>query len=349
MFWKDKKVLVAGGTGLVGRQLVPLLVEAGASVYVASLDEAYPKEWEDKGYGVVRHKHDLCGTGACKIVCEQKDFVFNLTGTKGSPKTAKERPADFFFGPILCSLNLMEAARRAGVGWFLQTSSIGAYGQTGTFLSPGKVGGVDVTSLFGPFREEDLFASRPSPNDYYPGWAKRVGEMAAEALKIQYGWDRVSVVRPASVYGPHDNFDPETAMVVPALIARAFKENPLKVWGDGTAVRDFVHARDVARGMMTAVEKKETRPVNLGSGTGTTVKDLVSLIVGAVYPGATRVVDWDTSKPTGDPYRVLDISRARELGWEPQISLGEGIAETVKWYAENKGKPSGRYDVFAGK
>ena len=112
---------------------------------------------------------------------------------------------------------------------------------------------------------EDL----PSENDKFPGWAKRVGELQAEAYAIEYGWKKVSIVRPANIYGPYDNFDPANSMVVPSLIRRALAgEDPLTVWGDGSPIRDFIHAEDVARGMMLAVEKGVTEPINLGSGTG---------------------------------------------------------------------------------
>ena len=132
----------------------------------------------------------------------------------------------------------MEAARRCGVDRFLYTSSIGVY-------SPSEI-----------FHEDDVWNTFPSPNDRFAGWAKRMGELQAEAYAIEYGWERISIVRPANVYGPFDNFDPGSAMVIPSLINRATSgENPLLVWGDGSQIRDFVHADDVARGMLVVVEK----------------------------------------------------------------------------------------------
>src|SRR5262249_46693450 len=153
--------------------------------------------------------------------------------------------------------------------------------------------------------------------DRFAGWAKRMGELQADAYRIQYGWDKISIVRPANVYGPYDNFDPANAMVVPSLIARAVGgERPLTVWGDGTPIRDFIHARDAARGMMIVVEQGFNRPVNLGSGDGVRIKDVAETVA--------RLMDielvWDTGKPAGDAKRVLSSKRARALGFRPEIS-----------------------------
>jgi GDP-L-fucose synthase len=147
------------------------------------------------------------------------------------------------------------------------------------------------------------------------------------------------------VYGPYDNFDPEGGMVVPSLIRRAVDgERPLTVWGDGTPVRDFIHARDVARGMLIVMEKGLGRPVNLGSGTGTPIRRLVEVVVAAL--GEPCQVVWDTSKPAGDRMRVLDVQRAREIGFSPEISIEDGIAETMAWYRAHRAGLPKRYDVF---
>jgi GDP-L-fucose synthase len=162
--------------------------------------------------------------------------------------------------------------------------------------------------------------------------------MQAEAYKIEYGWDCVSIVRPANVYGPHDSFSDESAMVIPSLIKRVVGgENPLRAWGDGSPIRDFIHARDVARGMMIMVEKQVREPVNLGSGVGVTIKELAETI-------SPNVV-WDTSKPNGDKKRLMDTKRAESYGFKPEISLKDGIAETMAWYREHRGD-SGRYSPF---
>ena len=172
-----------------------------------------------------------------------------------------------------------------------------------------------------------------------------MGELQAEAYQIEYGWDRIVVVRPGNTYGPYDNFDRENAMVIPSLIKRAVDgENPLRVWGDGSAKRNFIHARDVARGMILAAKKMPKQPINLATKAGVSIKELVEIIVDQL--DVKPKVIWDTSKPAGDRNRIMDISRARSIGFEPQISLEEGIQEVMDWYRKNKNRVNNRYDVF---
>ncbi len=322
-FYKNKKVLVTGGTGLIGRPLVEMLLEQGAKVTVVSLDDP-----SRAPAGVTFKQADLREFSSCMEVCESQEIVFQLAGVKGSPAMTAKRPASFFVPTISFSINMMEAARRCGAERYLFTSSVGVY-------SPAEV-----------FYEGDVWKTFPSPNDRFAGWAKRMGELQAEAYKIEYGWDKISVVRPANVYGPYDNFDPENAMVIPSLIHRAMSgENPLTVWGDGSPIRDFIHARDVARGMMLAVEKGVNEPINLGSGTGVTIREIAE-VVAANVPGGAVPIEWDTSKPKGDAKRLMDMSRAKSYGFEAQISIEEGIKETIAWYAENRADADKRYNAF---
>jgi GDP-L-fucose synthase len=255
------------------------------------------------------------------------DFVFNLLGVKGSPAVTTRKPASFFVPTLLMDTCLMDAAWRAGVEGFLFTSSVGVY-------EPAEV-----------FREDDVWRTFPSEHDRFAGWAKRMGELQAEAYRIEHGWRRIAIVRPSNVYGPYDNFDLENAMVVPSLIKRALDgEDPFVVWGDGSAERDFVHARDVAAGMLVVAAAMPERPVNLGSGVGVPIRRLVEIVTGEL-PKAPAV-RWDTSRPTGDRRRVMDVSRARDLGWQPAIALEDGIREVMAWYREHRDRPAGRYDVF---
>ena len=321
--YKDKKILVTGGTGLIGRPLVEMLIEAGAKVRIASLDDpsrAHP--------AAEFRRADLTQFDNCLEVCEGMDFVFNLVGIKGSPVMAAKKPASFFVPIILFNTNMMEAARRRGVARYLYTSTVGVY-------SPAEI-----------FYEDDVWKTFPSENDKFAGWAKRMGELQAEAYKIEYGWDKIAIVRPANVYGPYDNFDPANAMVIPSLIKRALDgENPFVVWGDGSAVRDFIHARDVARGMMLALEKGLGQPINLGSGEGVSIKKLVEIVVSNMKTKPEVV--WDTSKPTGDKKRLMDITRAKTLlGFEPAVSIEDGIKEVMEWYEGNKDIADKRYNVF---
>lgn len=311
-FYDGRKVLVAGGSGLIGRPLVDMLVGCGARVTVASMEACDPSSFGNLYYV----KADLRYMDQCEMHCGGKDIVFNLVGVKGSPATTLRYPATFFTPTIQTQTNLMEAARRAGVKHYLYTSTVGVY-------PPAEV-----------FHENDAWNGPPSPNDRFAGWAKRMGELQAEAYAIEYGF-KCSIVRPGNVYGPWDNFYPETAMVLPALIARAMNNGGLlEVWGDGSAIRDFVYAEDIARGMMMAVEQGITEPLNLASGIPVTIREVVELIVR--HSPVPASVSWDKSKPKGDTIRLMDISRARSYGYQPQVSLEEGIRRTIEWYANHR-------------
>jgi len=323
--YKGKKVLVTGGTGLIGIPLVEMLIERGARVRIASLDDpsrAHP-EAEFKRVNLMRFEN-------CMEVCEGMDFVFHLAGIKGSPAMTMKKPASFFVPTISFNTNMMEAARQCGVKRYLYTSTVGVY-------APAEV-----------FHEDDVWKTFPSENDKFAGWAKRIGELQAEAYKIEYGWDRVAIVRPTNVYGPYDNFDPNNAMVIPSLIKRALDgENPLVVWGDGSPIRDFIHAKDVTRGMLLALEKGIGQAINLGTGIGVSIREVVEIIVNNMK--IKPKVVWDTSKPSGDKKRVMDISRATAIGFQPMISIEDGIKEVMDWYEENKDIVNKRYNVFTEK
>jgi len=307
---------------MVGRPLVEMLVAQGAEVRIASLDDrsrAHPQA-EFRQVNLMRFDN-------CAAVCSGMDFVFHVAGIKGSPAMTSKKPASFYVPTIMFNTNMMEAARQADVEAYLYTSSVGVY-------SPAEV-----------LREDDVWKTFPSDNDKFAGWAKRMGELQEEAYRIEYGWDRVTIVRPANIYGPYDNFDPNNAMVIPSLVQRALSgENPLVVWGDGSAVRDFIHAQDVARGMLLAVEKGVRQPINLGSGIGVTVRGLVEIIVSRL--DVKPEIIWDTSKPSGEKKRVMDISRARAIGFEPAVSIEEGISDLIEWYRKSRSTVHQRYNVF---
>lgn len=323
-FYSGKKVLVTGGTGLIGRPLVEMLIGFKTEVTVVSLDDPSRAPC---GSRFIRA--DLREFSTCMEVCQGQNIVFHLAGVKGSPALTDRQPASFFVPTITFNTNMMEAARRRGVERYLYTSSIGVY-------APAEV-----------FYEDDVWQTFPSSHDRFAGWAKRMGELQAESYKIEYGWDKISIVRPANVYGPYDNFDPETAMVVSSLIKRAVDgENPLTVWGDGSPIRDFIYSKDVAFGMILAVERAVNVPVNLGSGTGVRIKELAEIIAANIPPCPINI-RWDTSKPKGDVRRIMDISRARKLlGFDPAVSLEQGIRETIKWYQANRDELNNRYNPF---
>lgn len=320
--YKGKKILVTGGTGLIGRPLVEILIDSGATVRIASLDDpsrAHP--------GAEFIRADLTRFENCIKACEGMDYVFHLAGIKGSPAMTAQKPASFFVPTILFNTNMMEAARQNNIEKYLFTSSVGVYG-------PAEI-----------FYEDEVWKTFPSQNDRFAGWAKRMGELQADAYRIEYAWKGVEIVRPANVYGPYDNFDPKNAMVIPSLIRRAMSgEDPLVVWGDGSAIRDFIFARDVARGMLMVMEKAPGSAVNLGSGTGVDIKTIVEIIV-ANLKKKPKVV-WDTTKPSGDKKRLMDMSRARSIGFKPETSIELGIKETMAWFEKNKESVDKRFNVF---
>ena len=317
-----KRVLVTGGTGMIGTEVVDQLIQKGALVKVASIEE-------DSGLSpdIEYERIDLRDFESCKRICNNIDVVFNMAGVKGSPVMAKERPASFFVPMLQFDTNMMEAARLSDVEWFLFTSSVGVYGN---FESP----------------EDDLWDLPPSKNDWYAGWAKRMGELQAETYKIQYNWDRISIVRPANVFGKKDNFDKETSMVIPALISRIEEgESPLNVWGNGSAVRDFIYAKDVAKICCFLVENEITQPVNAGTGQGISIKQLVETIV--KYTINKPEIVWDATKPTGDPKRILNVDRLRSLvGFNDFTPLDTALKEVIEWYSENKYIINNRYNSF---
>ena len=317
--FKNQKVLVTGGAGMIGRELVSLLLDRGAIVYVADLKE--PEDMKDKVNFV---KVDLREFSSCLEVCEGMDYVFNLVGIKCSPRVCIEEPAKIM-GPMMqFNTNMLEAAMHHNIKWYLYTSTVGVY-------QPAEI-----------LREDDVWDTQPSKNDWFGGWAKRMGELKCLAYQKQYGEGKCSIVRPANVYGPHDNFDLDSAMVIPSLIRKAFSDDVLKVWGDGSAVRDFIHARDVARGMIFVVENKITEPLNLGSGDEISIKRIAQ----AVAKEAKVDIDWDLSKPTGDPRRVFYMTRAKLHGFEPLITIEDGIKDTIEWYLKNKSTADTKKDVF---
>ena len=321
---ESKKVLVTGGTGMIGRYLVDKLLQKNCDVTVASLDS-------DDGLpeNVKFMKLDLTSIENCMKACNGQDYVFNLIGIKGSPKMSRERPASFMVPMLMFNTAMMEAAIRCDVKWYLYTSSVGVY-------HPAEV-----------FKEDDVWKTFPSDNDKHPGWAKRIGELQADAYRIQYKKNNISIVRPANVYGKWDNFDPENAMVVPSLINRIVSgESPLVCWGDGTPIRDFIYAGDCADGMIHMVENGVTDPVNLGSGTGVSIKEVAEAIRNNFDENVN--IEWDISKPKGDARRLMDTTRAESHGFKCSTNLEDGIKETLVWYQQNKDVYKKRNNYFTG-
>lgn len=319
--FQNKSILVTGGAGMVGRALTSKLLDLGAKVTIADLH--CPSDLEPEVNFVNK---DLRYLHNCEEICDGKDFVFNIIGVKGSPQACATQPADFMVPMLQFNTNMMEAARRANVNWYLYTSSVGVY-------SPADV-----------FYEDDVWTSFPSPNDKFAGWAKRMGELQAEAYSIQYGWNKVSIVRPANIFGKYDNFNPVNSMVIPSLIRKAQENEVLEVWGNGSAIRDFIFANDVADSMISAVEKQVTEPINLGSGKGYSIKEVVDIVV--KHSGKDLQVKWLTEKPNGDAIRIMSTSKAESYGIKANTSLDDGIKVVTDWFKANKNTIDQRYNVF---
>mgnify|MGYP003109971085 FL=1 len=295
--FNDKNILVTGANGMIGKQLVEILKTEYSPRYISEVDLPL---------------YDLRSRQDCETICDGQDIIFHLAGIKGSPQRCMEAPASFSVPMIQFNANMIEAAYNADVDWFLYTSSVGVY-------HPAEV-----------FEEDDVWKTFPSENDWYAGWAKRMGEMNVQAYVKEYDWNKCSIVRPANVYGPNDNFG-KWSMVVPSLIKKAIENDLLEVWGDGSPIRDLIYSEDVARGMIHMVQNKVTEPVNLGSGTGVTIKQVAEII--SEY--FNKEIIWDETKPMGDKKRLMDMSRARSYGFEPKTSFKEGIIKTIEWYKEN--------------
>ena len=323
--FKDKlnssRCVVTGGTGMIGREIVHLLCDYGARVTVVSLDRIQVDPRAEHIFG------DLSSFDFCKEITKNQQYVLHVAGIKGSIEVTKSKPASFFVPLLQMNTNMLEAARIHNAERVVYTSSIGAYPSAEVFV------------------EKDEICSG-EPMDMYPGWAKRMAELQVQAYKTQYGLENFAVVRPCNVYGPGDNFDPKNAMVIPSLMARiAANENPVMIWGDGTAVRDFAYSTDVAEATILALLKGTAgRYVNLGSGKGHTVRELVETM-SQVVPFNYK---FDTTKPAGFPKRVMDVTLAKQLlGWEHKTSLKEGLAKTWAWFQEHKEEYLKRKNYFA--
>lgn len=310
--YAGRNVVVTGGTGLIGRQVVDLLCSAGATVRIVSLDDVRVHSSAEHIIG------DLTDFSLCLDLLQGADYVCHLAGVKGTAGLSTTKVAAHFVPTLMFNTNVLEAARRNRARGLVYTSSIGAYASADVFVESSEQPGT--------------FTSPPMD---FAGWAKRMAELQVHAYKTQYGMENFAVVRPANIYGPGDNFDPENAMVIPTLLSRIFrKEDPVMIWGDGSAIRDFAYSRDIAEGCLLALHHG-TRGhfVNLGSGVGVSVLQLVETLRGFLDFNYR----FDPSKPSGFPKRVMDISLARQLiDYNPSTSLHDGLQATWNWFVANR-------------
>jgi len=312
-FWVTRRVVVTGGAGFLGRYVVKKLAERGCQNVFVPLAEEYDLREKD---AIVRMYEDA-----------QPDIVIHLAAIVGGIGANRENPGSFFYDNAIMGIQLIEQARLHGVEKFVCIGTVCAYPK--------------YTPV--PFREEDLWNGYPEETNAPYGLAKKMLLVQLQAYREQYGFDGIYLL-PVNMYGPGDNFDPETSHVIPALIRRMSeaKEKGLEsitVWGTGFASREFFYVEDAAEGILLAAEHYEVPdPVNLGSGAETRIKDLVELIAELV--GYEGEMEWDTSKPDGQPRRMLDTTRAKEeFGFEAKIGLRQGLERTINWYEQQIGEP----------
>ena len=304
------KILITGASGMVGKHLVDMCLQKG--YFVKGTDIRYDERYsEEKYWGEnfdFQHAN-LNNYQRCLELVDDVDVVFQVAGVKGSPKRAAEQPNDYFTPMLQMNTNMAEAARLQGVDWYVYTSTVGVY-------QPAKV-----------FKEDDVWKTFPSENDKYAGWVKRLGELQLDCFETHYGLKNYSIVRPANIYGEYDNFGEEST-VIASLVKKGCNDKLLSVWGDGTPIRDFIHAEDVARGILMSYENKITEPINLGSGDGVRIKDIASIV--ATHYG--KEIEYDVTKPNGDNKRLMDMTRANSYGFHPQVDLETGIKRVIKYY-----------------
>ncbi|MFM1986736.1 MAG: GDP-L-fucose synthase [Actinomycetota bacterium] len=315
--YKGARVLVAGGTGTIGVQVVKQLINRGSIVTVVSLDDVASVErmFKKDSESIIFKNLDLTSMESCIEAVKGQEIVLNLVGIKGSTGIGETKVASYLIPMLRFQTNLMEASFNENVNRFLFTGSVCAYPQSDLH------------------EEENMWNGMPKQNDRIPGIAKRVGELLGEAFELEFGWDAVRVVRPSNVYGPYDDFNPKTAQVIPSLISKVHSaKDEIEVWGDGSAIRDFIYSEDVAYWMLEALEKAPSNyPINLGSGEGISVKEIAESIIKLINPKIN--IKWINSGPTGDPVRIMSMKRAKQvLGYSSRTSLADGLTKTIDWY-----------------
>jgi len=309
-FGDGMEVLVTGGAGFLGSSLVRTLERHGftkESIRVPRSRDLDLRRWED-----------------CVTAVQDVDLVIHLAAKVGGIGYNMANPGSLFYDNAIMGVQLMEAARQAGVAKFVAVGTICAYPK----LTPV------------PFREEDLWEGYPEETNAPYGLAKKMLLVQAQAYRQQYGFNAIYLL-PVNLYGPGDNFDPASSHVIPALIKKFVEAvetgaESVEVWGTGAASREFLYVDDAAEGIALAAERYDRPdPVNLGAGFEITIRDLATLI--ADLTGFTGEIVWDTAKPDGQPRRCLDVSRAeREFGFRAKTGFEDGLRTTIEWYRNER-------------
>jgi GDP-L-fucose synthase len=305
-----KRIVVTGGAGFLGRSVCRVLRDRG--VDPGRIIVPRSREFDLTVEAEVQRLYDTV----------RPDVVIHLAAEVGGIGANQAHPGRFFFANLAMGLHLVEAARRFGIEKFVHTGTVCAYPKNCPV----------------PFREEDLWNGYPEGTNAPYGVAKKAVFVMLDAYRREYGL-RSAVTVPVNLYGPGDDFDTASSHVIPALVrkceeARLAAAPAIVCWGTGAATREFLHVDDAAEGIVRAAEvMEEPLPVNLGGGEEISIRDLVAKIAAAC--GYSGRIEWDASKPDGQPRRSLDISRARSLlGWSPRQDFADGLAATVRWWRE---------------
>lgn len=311
-FWKDKRVIVTGGSGFLGSFVVEKLQRRGVGDVFIPRSSEYDLR-QPKGIAAMLDDYPA-------------DMVIHLAALAGGIGANRARPAEFFYDNLMMGVPLLHQAWEQGVEKFVAVGSVCSYPK--------------FTPV--PFKEEDLWDGYPEETNAPYGLAKKMLLVQSQAYRQQYGYNSIYLM-PVNLFGPRDNFDLETSHVIPALIRKAVEagergDRELLVWGDGSPTREFLYVEDAADGIVTAAEKYDgDQPVNLGSGFEISIKDLTEMIV--KMTGFEGKLVWQTDKPNGQPRRGLDVTRARDyFGWSAQVPFEEGMRRTIEWFKENRSK-----------
>jgi len=309
-FWRQRRVMVTGGRGFLGQYVVRMLEECGASVYVPDSSRCDLRKLE----------------GIRRALSEGRpQMVIHLAARVGGIGANRAHPAEFFYDNLMMSVPLLHESWTSGVEKFVGMGTICAYPK--------------FTPV--PFREENVWDGYPEETNAPYGLAKKMLLVQSRAYREQYGFNSLFLM-PVNLYGPGDNFDPDSSHVIPALIKKCVeavesRADRIEVWGDGSPTREFLYVEDAARGILLAAERyNESEPVNLGSSFEISIKELVETV--ARLTGFRGALVWDTGKPNGQPRRRLDTQRAKiRFGFEARTSFEDGLRKTIEWYLQGRG------------